>query len=466
MTELERAVRLQRRVTLFWIVVTMCGLVFCLIGAAWRTPGLYTTWRGAALLALSAVYAGWMLGSQLWRGRRAPTMPCLRRRVHIWLTAMVLTAGLFALQPMTGWLCYALFGMAFSLFELPWAVLPGLVAYAFIPATVVANGFAPVAAIANPGSLIGWACAFPLYAAMTYIPSWLMRERIRREAWVAELERVHGELAEAHGRLAASASQDRELAVLRERGRLARDMHDTLGHALVLVAVKLEAARRLRDVDAPRADRELAATQQIVRDAMADLRACLAALRSPVLGREPLGELLAQRAHEAGARAGWQVVADVSPELGPVADALHEALLRVGCEALTNAERHAHARSVTLTLHRTGDGALLLRVADDGVGLGVAQAARTPDIIGARAASHVPTSPAVDSGNPDRDPARLPTAERYGITGMRERIAALGGAFALTSGPRGGTVVEARVPTVPVRERSEVAVADAVGSAV
>jgi signal transduction histidine kinase len=464
MTELDRAVRLQCRVTLFWVVVTLGFLVFCLVSAGLRTPDLYTTWRGTALLALSAVYAGWMLYGQFRRDRRGPIIPGVRRRLRIWLTALILTTGLFALHPVMGWLCYALFGMAFSLFDLPWAILPGLVAYAFIPATIVANGFAPLESVANPGSLISWALGFPVYSAIIYIPSWLLRERIRREASVAELERMHHELAEAHQRLAASADQERELAVLRERGRLARDMHDTLGHALVLVAVKLEAARRLRDVDVARADRELDATQQIVREAMADLRACLAALRSPLLGREPLGEALARHAREAGLRAGWHVVYDVSPDLGALDEAAHEALLRVGCEALTNAERHPRARTVTLSLKRTDDGAVVLRVADDGIGIGVHQPARALLAPASGATPSAAPLQADDSPEAGGDPAERAAAGHYGITGMRERMTVLGGAFTLTSGPRGGTVVEARIPAAPQRAADTARVADAVGS--
>jgi signal transduction histidine kinase len=204
----------------------------------------------------------------------------------------------------------------------------------------------------------------------------------------------------------------RVLAVLRERGRLARDLHDTLGHTLVLVAVKLEAARRLREVDAARADCELAATQEIVRQAMADFRASLDALRAPSQGCEPLALALARRAREAGQRAGWRVIFDVSPEMGGLNDRVHEALLRVGGEALTNAERHAGARTLRLTLQPAPDDTVLLRVADDGVGFDLERQA---------------------SG-------------RYGIVGMRERVEALRGCFSIEAGAEGGTVVEARVP--------------------
>ena len=431
--ELDRLIRRQFWLKLFWMVVTVGLLIFCLASASARTTGLFATWRGAALLLLSAAYA-WRVGWPVWRSWFHPRLmlPSAEpwHAMRVWGVTLLLTLALFALDPIMGWLCYPLFGMAFTMFEMPLAVAPGLVSFLLIPATVVANGYATIAELATPGSLGGWALAFGGYGALTYWPAKMMRDRIRREISMAELEQVHGELQQAHRELEASAEREREMAVLRERGRLARDMHDTLGHALVLIAVKLEAARRLREVDAVRADHELEVTQQIVRDAMTELRASLAALRSPVLERESPGRMLAEFAHEAGQRAGWHVIYDVATDLGDLDEETREALLRVGAEALTNVERHAHARTVTVTLKREGeseaDGSIVLRVTDDGVGL-----------------AH------------QEDSAAPLVATGYGITGMRERITALGGRLSVGHGAARGTVVEARIPALAAQHRPQ-----------
>lgn len=416
--EVDRLVRRRYWIQVFWMVVSAGQLIFCLVSAAMVTRGLFLTWRGAALLVLAAIYIGRMALSMRGRYWRSPQLsacpPALRVTIRIWGVTLLLTVGMFALHPMMGWMAYSLFGMAFTVFELPWALIPGVLSYLLIPITIVANGYATVADVTQPGSLVGWVGAFVIYTAFIYWPTKTMRDRIRREIGIAELERVHGELQEAHRQLESSAEREREVAVLRERGRLARDMHDTLGHALVLIAVKLEAARRLRGVDAGRADHELDATQQIVRDAMAELRASLAALRSPLLERESLGRMLASYAHDAGQRAGWHVVYDIAPDLGEVEPAACEVLLRVGAEALTNVERHAHAHVVSVSLKRDLDGGIRMRVADDGVGPG-----------GAVLAQERP---------------------HYGITGMRERVTALAGCFAIEPGATGGTVVEASLP--------------------
>jgi signal transduction histidine kinase len=91
----------------------------------------------------------------------------------------------------------------------------------------------------------------------------LIGERFERNRLFTQLAQANGELEEAHRQLAQSVAQQQELAALRERTRLAREMHDTIGHALVLISVKLEAAQRLRERDPERCDHELESTKQI-----------------------------------------------------------------------------------------------------------------------------------------------------------------------------------------------------------
>ncbi len=128
------------------------------------------------------------------------------------------------------------------------------------------------------------------FLSMVLVSLWiqhLIAERYARNALFEQLSRANAELQEAHRLLAASAAQQQELAVLRERTRLAREMHDTLGHALVLISIKLEAAQRLREHNPERSDRELESTKEIARSTMNELRASIANLRSPALEREP-----------------------------------------------------------------------------------------------------------------------------------------------------------------------------------
>jgi signal transduction histidine kinase len=228
----------------------------------------------------------------------------------------------------------------------------------------------------------------------------------------AQLRHALDALGKAHAELAASAAQQEELAVLRERARLARAMHDDIGHALVLLNVRLEAAQLLYAQDPARGAAELEATRELIRATMADLRRAIADLRAPAAAYDDLPASLGQLAQQTRQRAGIEVACCVTDEVNALPPAAREALWYVAREALVNVEQHAAAASVSLALERAGDW-WLLRVADDGSGI---------------------------------DPAALRRPGHYGLLGMRERVKALGGVFDIRPGPRGGTIVEARLP--------------------
>ncbi|MEO7911071.1 MAG: sensor histidine kinase, partial [Roseiflexaceae bacterium] len=205
-------------------------------------------------------------------------------------------------------------------------------------------------------------------------------------------------------------------AALRERARLAREMHDSLGHALVVVNVKLEAAQRLYAVEAGRGAAELEATRALVRATMTELRRSLADLRAPLPDHHDLPAALARLAAEVRTRTSLEVTYSATPDLQTASIQLKpeatESLWRVAREALANVERHAAAGCAALTLERQ-HGALILRVTDDGSGVA---------------------------------PADLARPGHYGIIGMRERVEALGGTLRIATRPEGGTLVEAVVP--------------------
>lgn len=240
----------------------------------------------------------------------------------------------------------------------------------------------------------------------------LVHERYRREHLFRGLSQAHRELSAAHRRLRLSAAREADLATLRERNRLAREMHDSLGHALVSISIKLEAARLLATVDADRATVELEETTALVRSTMTELRHSLAGLRPAALEEQPLGCALAELAREMEQRTGIAASCAVDEQAALLDRDAQEALYRVGQEALTNVAKHAHATHVALALNLQ-DGQAILEVSDDGVGLGAA---------------------ARQGGG------------GYGVTGMRERLEALGGVLTLGPRPGGGTMLRARVP--------------------
>jgi signal transduction histidine kinase len=153
---------------------------------------------------------------------------------------------------------------------------------------------------------------------------------------------------------------------------------------------------------------QLPSIQASAGRALDESRRAIAALTRPL--DEPLQLVLAQAAEEVVARTGGEVLLEL--EIAPHIDLdrdHRDAVVRVTCEAVSNAIRHGAARTIQVALHDRGHAALV--IVDDGVGF--------------------------DQASTVRD-----TPHGFGITGMRERIEALGGSFRITSRPGDGTRIE------------------------
>lgn len=238
----------------------------------------------------------------------------------------------------------------------------------------------------------------------------LFGQRGRLLTLVAELRRAKAELEHA-------AAQQEELALLRERTRLARTLHDSVGHALVTVNVKLEAAERLYQVDPHRGAAELEATRALVRTTMGEIRHSIADLRAPTNDHRDLCAALQRLAEDRNQRAknlDYHVLC-ATTETPPAEIA--ETLYLIAREALENVERHARASHVTLTLRQDQD-SWSLEVLDDGIGI------RNADV---------------------RKPGH------FGIIGMRERIEEQAGHFQIGEWPGGGTRILVVIPQ-PARQ--------------
>jgi signal transduction histidine kinase len=472
--------QLIQSTSIFWYAIIYIFLITITLTTFAQDPTLLRESRGLCILALALSFGIWYYFGGVWmtRGDRMGyhrrldngELPHIHwRGLAYWASMMAIVTALSLLDHNFVWMYWAVYGLNFTIFPFP-QVFVTLVPTILV--IMVVNGWlpseGPPIGILN---FVGELGGLTIYSVIAYLPYMLIKARIRRERVFADLEQSHQELELAHARLEAAHHQlaeagerDREIAVLREHGRLARDMHDTLGHALVLANVKLEAALRLRAVDPARADHEIIATQQILRDSMAELRASLANLRSPLLPREPLHEVLARMANEAGARANWEVHISGVPSRAELDECTYEALLRVGSEAITNAERHAGAHTLWLylgykeTLVDSDTNTIVLRVSDDGIGI-VATCPRActknPAPLSAQmtAAAAMAGPDPVSSSPAAGKVAALATADtpgpdgHYGILGMRERVAALGGQLLVTSRDgTGGTTIEARLP--------------------
>jgi signal transduction histidine kinase len=236
------------------------------------------------------------------------------------------------------------------------------------------------------------------------------RERKRSQALLTELQEAHHQLKEYAARI-------EEMAVQEERTRLAREMHDTIGHRLTVAAVQLEGAQRLIPDDPERAGRMLTVVRGQVTDALVDLRHTVAALRRPLEADLPLGKALRRLAQSFEDAAGLAVHLELPPETPVLPGPQRLALYRLAQEGLTNVQRHAKATQVWLRLETRAD-AVRLTVADDGIG-----------------------------------PPAEAEAAGYGLRGLRERAAQLGGDLGLEARPAGGAQLTLRLPLSPDADR-------------
>lgn len=267
--------------------------------------------------------------------------------------------------------------------------------------------------------------ALPLFSMTGFIILFqrLIEERFERNELVKKLALTNSELEETHRQLEQSLVQEQELAILRERTRLAREMHDTIGHALVLISVKLEAAQRLRERDPERCDGELEATKGIARETMTALRLSIADLRSPVLEHEPINNALSRSARELAQRSGLRVTYTLQADIERLPEPIEETLWKVSQEAFANIEKHAHASHVQVRIS-WHDEKLIMLIEDDGIGL----------------------PPQLYQSQQDASLEYSSPEGHYGLRGMIERVEAIGGQLTLHSGEKQGTTIEIELP--------------------
>ncbi|MEV5598807.1 sensor histidine kinase [Streptomyces sp. NPDC052496] len=216
-------------------------------------------------------------------------------------------------------------------------------------------------------------------------------------------------IGEQRGRRALEqyAAQVAELSAAAERNRLARDIHDSLGHHLTAVSVQLEIASEFRALEPDSALRAVDEARLSVKRALSDVRQSVRALRGEET-HEPLTVLLAELARDD--EAGPQVAVQVDGSENGYGPAQLTALYRAAQEGVTNARRHARASRVTVAVRLTADAARLV-VSDDGRGF---------------------TPGASTTG--------------FGLLGMRERVHLVGGSVRIDSGPGAGARLTVTVP--------------------
>jgi signal transduction histidine kinase len=171
---------------------------------------------------------------------------------------------------------------------------------------------------------------------------------------------------EARQRAEALAAEVAQLAAANERNRMAREIHDTLGHYLTVIHVQLEAARAVIGGDPERGMLAVTRAQALARDGLAAVRQSVKALREEG-SVDGIAEQIASLVESAGDER-FSVGLTISGEPRPVSAAVALALHRTTLEALTNVRKHSDAANVDVELAFRDNGLVHLRVHDDGKG--------------------------------------------------------------------------------------------------
>ncbi|MGN0983252.1 MAG: sensor histidine kinase [Gemmiger sp.] len=182
------------------------------------------------------------------------------------------------------------------------------------------------------------------------------------------IQQLNDQLHESNRKLQEYALKTERMTELRERNRLAREIHDTLGHTLTGIIMTTDAGLVLLDAAPQDAKKQFRLANEVARDGLNDVRRSIQALRPDALEQKDFAQALAAMIEKFRRTTSAQVV--VSQQAGPLCFAADEedTVYRVVQESLTNAVRHGKASRIDLRFSRSGD-VLTIDVRDNGIGL-------------------------------------------------------------------------------------------------
>lgn len=257
------------------------------------------------------------------------------------------------------------------------------------------------------GENLAWSDLFTFLAGQIFIVAFT-RMAVNEERARNDVERLARELSDANQHLRKYALQVEELATTRERNRLAREIHDGLGHYLTTINMQIQAANAVMPTDPQRSQQALKIAQNLAQEALVDVRRSVAALRaSPeedLLLDEQLDKI-AEHCRLMGVEPHLETLGN--PRLLP-APAQHT-LYRAAQEGINNTLKHAHASHIWISFDYTQNDRVRLSIRDNGLG-------------------------------------QVDFKEGFGLMGVKERVHLLGGKFNASSVDGQGFALEVEIP--------------------
>jgi signal transduction histidine kinase len=235
--------------------------------------------------------------------------------------------------------------------------------------------------------------------------------------WLTEFQ-TRQQLSSAHTRLQTYAAKIEDLATVQERNRIARDIHDSLGHTLTALSVQLQTTAKLWPINPTQAKSFLNQAQELSKMAIHEVRQSIHTLRADIQEPESLETSLAELVTDFRQGTGITIVTNIKVEVDLSAE-LTQNLYRIVQEALTNISKHAQASVVFIQLQTT-PGKVTLFIDDNG-----------------------------DGFNQDS------VMEGFGFHGMQERVTLLHGTLRVSSQPGTGCRIKVEFPTDPPYEKEQ-----------
>ena len=371
----------------FWIMI---GIIAVAIAVE---PDLSSGARAAALALvalLGTAYA--VLGMPASRSRDVT-----RARAYL-VVMIVVVPTVIWLDSQASFLLFIAYPQVWFLIDrVRYGVIGTVVLTVGVGAAFVATLGSSTETLLSVGLSMGVSLLFSLLLGL-WIARIIDQSRGRAEL-IEELEATRAELAAAH----------HDQGVMAERERFAREIHDTLAQGFTSVVMLSQAAQAQLSRDPSAVPDQLAAIERTARENLAEARAVVAAFSPVALEGTDLAGALQRLADRFSAETGIAVDVELgSAGLGLPRDR-EVVLLRAAQEALANVRRHADAGAVTIRL-RLAEGTAQIEVSDDGSGF---------------------------------DPE---AASGFGLSGMRDRVADVGGDMDVETGPGRGTRIRVRVP--------------------
>lgn len=322
---------------------------------------------------------------------------------HIVARLVLVTVAIFwGRLPFTHYLLFPVVLLSYFVFGRKTAIFFAFVSFGIILQQLTLYQTQPQLTAPDLNNLLGFALGLVLVL--------LLANALQREVENNVVQQqLHSELTESHQQLQQYATQVATLAAADERNRLARDIHDSLGHHLAAISIQLEKANAYRERDAAKSAEALDHARRTIRDALSETRNSVSVLRQGETFDfiSSLQGLIKRMTH-------YDLAIDLHLTGQPDAFSsfAQMTLYRTIQEGLTNVHKHASATEVTVSLAFSSEQATV-HICDNGCGF---------------------------------EPNRLISHSHYGLQGIRERIALVGGNFTLESSTGNGVCLYVSIP--------------------